>query len=967
MQTQRYQLIILFFLSCTLRADFYLPGWRYYNSDKCVEAKFLNYFTKSEDPQKNKDKMVKMTYTTDKGTTANYAAFVSTKDKAGLADSHEFFKIVKKMNQHEREYFPQYVVCMKDVYFFILGFGSFDSYGLIYQLNPTINEYTASSVRGGSRFDFYDLFTIYLDIFRGYKDVVSHNYYLKEVNSEDVAVNLVQGKSGEMELQGSIRRLHLLRKGTSNDNCNYQALTNYQENLAMFNKNIGNSTVPLNGISTCNNLNINAFLDEFTVKAKIAILEYHKDKDSSFDYCFGEDPYSTANCPEPLKPIWGNKTQAALWRKIRTSILKWTTKSVIDHLIETFETLRDRELSRLADIERALLEATRRNKQLAIDEAARRKAKLMKMMTIAIAKLKLNAKIQINDEEDQLVREHDGQPQRVELGPKAKKLAGLIKKHMHELKNYKSIEQENSVQIIDQSLVMTPEISKNTSKQTSVQQSQTSVTFKSHHTPSLHQSSNNQTFNENSSPNNSNMQNTSNFQRSSQKHNGIVIITNRSESQSPLSTNSQENIMHHSIIKRRKSKIEYSPNTQSQNSSINQTNIQINSISQPNISFNNSVKSLSFKGDSSSVTNDQEDISVFNTQTQIEHNRISHSRKSQDVSIATKSLFIEETTSQNSQPRFTEKSVVLDLENNSSTVSSIKHSSKLSNSSTTSHSVTQSHTSNHSKSTPTFIQSQVKFDLESSNNSSASSQRPVTRKVNQSVEYKSGNSDFMIMTDFPIRSHKSDQSSSRKSISLKRFETVFDKQLMKDRQKVMIELKEVLKKKIKREETMDIDEDTSRGVRDGIVMDSKEKILESDQINLDQEKHKDLLIQLFKKSLKNQIDAVLVEEVRQTEIKKLDSVLEILDMKKAIDQLREASQNSSNDRILDEKISQIGKKIDRAIVKYGSEMELFDSQQVPITLGGLKRELDPYYLKMKQNNHGNLAVANQNNEFIFLV
>ena len=963
MQTQRYQLIILLFLSCAIRADFYLPGWRYYNSDKCVEAKFLNYFTKSEDPTKNKDTMVKMTYTTDKGTTADYAAFVSTKDKAGLADSHEFFKIVKKMNQHEREYFPQYVVCMKDVYFFLLGFGSFDTYGLIYQLNPTINEYTARSVRGGSRFDFYDLFTIYLDIFRGYRDVISHNYYMKEVNAEDVAVNLVQGKSGEMELQGSIRRLHLLRKGDSNENCNFEALENYQDNLRMFRKNIGNGSVPLNGISTCNNLNINAFLDQFMVKAKIAIMEYHSDKDSNFDYCFEENPHSTVKCPESLKPIWSNTRQAELWRKIRSSILKWTTKSVIDHIIETFETLRDSELSRLADIERALLEATRKNKQLALEEAAKRKEKLMKMMTIAIAKLKMNAKIQINDEEDQLVREHDGQPKRFEQGPKAKKLAGLIRKHMHELKDYKSIQQKNSVQIIDQSLVMTTQTSKHTSKQTSVQQSLTPLTSHTNDTPSLHESSNNQTLSQNSSSIKSNLQNNSGFQRSNHKQNGIVIISNRSESQSPLSNNSQDNIVHHNIINRRKSKIEYSNDTLSHNSSSNRKEIEIQSFSHPQIGFQNSVKSMTFNDNSSSVINDQEEFSLFDKNRQMDQNRISHSRKSQDVSVATKSLFIQETSSQNSQPKFTEQSVVLDMDNNSSTVSSIKHSSKISNSSTTSH----SQQSNHSKSTPVFLPNNNKLDHDSENSSNNQLQRQITRKVNQSVEYKSGNSEFMIMTDFPVRSNQTDPSPERKSINLKRFETVFDKQLLKDRQNVMIELKEVIKKKINREETMDIDEDTSRGVRDGIVMDSKEKILESDQINLDQEKHKDLLIQMFKKGLKHQIDTVLVEDVRKLEIKKLDSVLEILDMKKAIDQLREGAQNSSNDRMLDDKISQIGKKIDRAIVKYGSEMELFDSQQVPITLGGLKRELDPYYLKMKQNSHGNLQVANQNNEFIFLV
>lgn len=957
MQSQQQTLIIFILFTTAFCGDFYFPGWRYYNSDKCVGKKFLDYFTFGQDPMKNLDQMIRMTYTNDQNYKTNYAAYISSKDKAGLADSHEFFKIVKNMNKQEREYFPQYVVCIKDVYFFLIGFGSLDSYGLVYRLNPTIHEYTSNSVRGKSNFDFYDLFTVYLDIFRGYKDMANHSYYLKEVTSADVGVSLEKGQNGDMELQGSIRRLHQLRKGKSNSYCDFKKISNYEEHLEKFIENIGSNNIPLNGISTCNNLNISAFLDEFFKNAAQAVEAYHEEKDADFEYCFEENLESYERCPEPMKPIWGNSKQRELMRKIRNSVLKYTTETILDHLIETFETLRDRELSRIAEIERKLLEETRRNKELALQEAERRKQKLIELMKVAIIKLKMNAKVQINDEEDELIRKREGLPERIKNGPKAAKLAGLIKKHLKDLKNYQSPNNKSSIPIQDASYIESASYKYQTAKTS--QKSKMSLDESVEHI--IIQRS---------------QDNSSNFEYSKSQKTETKMIHNQSNSQSGLNKDIEEVMNQKYDINRRRSKIEMSNQSDSK-----PNHMHINT----NPEFNNQSGEFNYdhqihmKKEDFSQLQDSEDISYENPNTRMEHKIINRSQEHQDISIHSKTLPIELVSNSNSSnPLFVEKSIVLQMD--SSTSHSNKNSSSNSSSSKNSSHSKSSSSDNSSNSSHSYSLSQTgKVTIPKVRKRKENQSNLVIDKTNYNISQRHNNSADQIShvsgvhgKDYEIdelqpNPSKKIHSKSTQSGDINKYENILNKKLQEDRQKVVEELKKVIQKKIKTEESIDTDEDINRAVQEGIVSNPKLKIIENEQISLDQEKHKDLLIQMFKKSLKHQIDAVTNEETRELEIKKLDSVLEIMDMKKEIDKLREGPQNSSNERVLDEKINNIGAKIDKAIAKYGSDMELFDSQQVPITLGGLKRELDPYYLKIKQSSHGSLTPANQNNEFIFLV
>ena len=597
--------------------------------------------------------MIKMTMKVKKtNATIDVGAYFTSTDKSVLADSHAFFTGLRSLPKQELKYFPQKMDCFKEVNNWFYGFGFFDVYGIAYQLNPTIDEYMKNSIKRNSSMDFLDLFVIFLDLFRGLKVLFEKDYYLKDLTDEDISINLYTEEDKTTSIQGRIRTLHNFKKGEKSSKCAHAEMSNYALNKQLYLANTGKSSIPKATIALCQNLNIAGALDIFERYAQGAIRNYHREADTDFGHCFNESFNMPKKCPEPLKPIWDDKTNRYLYRSIRKMVLKWTTESIIQHLINMFELLKDKEISRLNALEQKRLREIEEKKKEQERLLKERQKELMKVVLTSIQKLKPK-----ND-----------------------------------------------------------------------------------------------------------------------------IIDNQSV----------------------------------------------------------------------------EDISE-----------------------------------------------------------------------------SQSH-------------------ITSESNSHQSVQ--IMKKITQKIEDRSETTE-QFLDNFNIKSH----SSSEYSETLMNQETQLHDEMVNEQNKIRDAMKKLFENKlyVKKDEDEDV-------LETGEVKSSYKKIVETAEDALILEEQKEKLIQQMKKGLEDQIEIYKDKEVRRKELERRDSIDEIMIMKQRIDQMKEAPDTTINRQKLDHEVEVINQKLDLAITKYGSTKEILNTKQVVITLGSLKRELDPYYLKKQIKTYGTLNIQNQDNDFIFL-
>jgi hypothetical protein len=658
-----------------IRPDFYMLGSRYYNSDECYETSYLNHFTYSKNPMKNTDQLVKMTMKVKKtGAMIDVGAYFTSDKKSELADSHAFFKNLRfsGFKKQEKRYFPQKMDCFKDVNNWLFGFGFFDVYGVAWQLNPTIDEYVATSQRGSRAMTFLDLFSIFLDVFRGLEIVFKNDYYIGDFGDDDIGINLFTEEDSTTTVQGRLRKLYDFKKGSETTKCDAINMTNYYKNKELYLANSGKRQVTKNTITLCQAINLGDALDVFERYAAKAVLTYHPDKSSNFSHCFDEMYQMHARCPDALKPIWDNKNMRYLYRSMRKLVMKWTSSSMVTHLINMFELLKNQEILRLTQIEKERLE-----------------------------KLK-------KEEEDRIRIQKEKELRKV--------LAENIRKLMEEQRQIK--EQEN--------------------------------------------------------------------------------LENQSENQSM--------------------QIDHSP-------SIRESEVNSNASQSQSVDHNDSP-------------NQRVEVVI--------HKKVKDER---------------------------------------------------------------------SETTDHFIQ---EYNIE------------------HSIQ------------------------SSEVSETIKQEEKDLQKKLMEEQNRIKDQMKEIINDKMNQ---TDLDDDR---VEIGNVKNPHKKIIENTEEAILLEEQKIKLMDQFKEKLENEIRVLSDESVKNLEIKRMNSIEEIMNLKDNIDKLKEKPQTFEIKQELDNNIDEINTKIDLAIRKYGSDREIVNSNQVVITLGTLKRELDPYYLKSKIQNFGTLEIQNGQNDFIFL-
>ena len=656
---QNHSILIIFsiFIFSTVRCDFYMFGSRYYNSEECWSTSYLSSFQYNTSPLDNPDQLVKMTMRVKKtNAIIDVGAFFTSTNKAALADAHTFFQGLKSFPKQETRYFPQKMDCFKQVNNWFYGFGFYDVYGIAYQLNPTITEYLETSPKGRDEMDFIDLFSIFLDIFRGFKVVFKQDYYVGDFGEDDIGINFFTEEDKTTTIQGRIRTLHDFKKGAQKGKCAHASMRNFQRNKELYLANTGKRQIPKDSVQICQNLNIAGALDVFTQFASKAVQMYYPDKDSNFDHCFNEEFYMPKRCPEPLKPIWNDKTNRYLYRSIRNVVLKWTTGSMIDHLINMFELLRDQEINRLAMIE---------------------KEKLLK-----IEKQKQEQERALKEKQKQL----------------AKIIAETVQKRKREI-------EEAARGELSQSHASSSESSRDRAEQSLESQS------------------------------------------------GVIQIQKKKTS-----------------------------------------------------------------ADRSETTDD-------------------------------------------------------------------------------------------------------------------------------------------FMNNFNVASVKSSEISE----TILKEEQMLEDQVQEEKKRIRNAMKDLLRDKLVKKK--DEDEEV---IESGEVKNSFKKIVETTQDALLLDEQKEQVINAMRRNMQDQIETIRNAEKRRIEIQRMDSIQEIMDMKQRIDVLKEEPNSLVNRRKLDEEVRVINEKLDQAIQKYGSDKEIVNSKQVVITLGGLKRELDPYYLKKNIKTYGTLTIQNQQNDFIFL-
>ena len=671
MQNHLSFIIFTFFTFSAVRPDFYMLGNRYYNSDECYSTSYLDHFTFAKSPMKNLDNLTRMKMVVKKTQSQiDVGAYFTSSNKSGLADSHKFFQNLRfaKLEKQKRKFFPQKMDCFKATNYWVLGFGFFDSYGIAYQLNPTIDEYVVSSARGNKAMDFVDLFTIFLDIFRALELVYEQGYYVGDFGEDDVGINLFTEDDGTLSVQGRIRKLHDFKIGNKDKKCEAAKMGNYNKNKDLYLANTGKRQMIKNNIFLCQALNIGGALDVFETYASKAIFHYHQDKDRDFSRCFNEEYNMLSRCPESLKPIWSDKTNRYLYRSIRKMLVKWTPESMIEHLIRLFQLLKDKEILRLSLLEKKRLEEI---KQQEIDKLKKEKEKELRRV-LAEELVKLN---------DKNRREKQSEDQSVEI----------------------------------------------------------------------------------------------------------------------------ESTPVHDIVK------------------------------------------------------------IRSNETHTPHSNLSNSQSQHfEISIQKKKTVRSETTED-------------------------------------------------------FIQN---FNVEHSHNSSE-------------------------LTD-TIEDEKE----------------VLKQGIQDEQNKIREQLNEFIQHQFD-EKNNKFDNDDDEEII-GNVKNPTTKVIETSEQALELEEQRVIIMNKFKENLENEINVIIDEEAKRKEIKRIDSIEQIMEMKNDIDLLKDNATTFELKQELDLKITDINHKIDEAISKYGVDREVVKSNQVVITLGSLKRELDPYYLKSKIKNFGTLEIQNAQNDFIFL-
>ena len=335
-------LLFLFFISILTTHVFTLDFFffsKFYNDGMCKDTEELKkYMLKSKRDEPEFNVLEPLLLTSMEDPIVNFGLYLTNNQKPQLSGAHAFFKTVyPAMSDTEKVYFPDMVSCVTKIPFFSL-FGYRDTYGIIYNLVPTLEQNREEDLSGDD-YTLNDLVDIYLDVFKAMQALVSNDYFLIDVTHDDIGITM-DNEDINTHIRGKLRLLHNFR--TTSANCYPKKMKSYTSILQSIQKFGGDpKKIDMSSSNPCQVLNL---IDIWTLFIDSVTSYYNRQKGIFFNFtnCI-QDMVERHNqpqlhgpqnyCPEEIQVAWKDISIRRGLRTMDNSGLLYTAESVVKFYI----------------------------------------------------------------------------------------------------------------------------------------------------------------------------------------------------------------------------------------------------------------------------------------------------------------------------------------------------------------------------------------------------------------------------------------------------------------------------------------------------------------------------------------------------------------------------------------------------------------------------------------------------------
>ena len=349
-------------LSASLPLDFFLFN-RFYKDGKCGnKSELAQYKILNEDQTLHRDQRVSLQMLTDTDHALDFVVIFSDYHKKSLWSAHKFFtNIVPELQIEERQFFPNLITCLEDS-FFIYSFGLLDSYGLIFELSPSIKEYQRGLI-GENRLSFLDIIDIYLDVLKAFRVLIRNDYFVKDFSNDDIGiVNNVSHANAHV--RGKIRSLDRFR--VASDTCNPETMRTFaflEANYKAWNIQYELADdIDLSTAESCQNTNLWDLFQSFLETMNKYYTEVRGENSFPFQFCLVYEDQENP-CPVEFDFIWKKSEIKKKLMLVRKNIMRYTSASVVAYLIYVLESVKTDYLINLATKEQNFLSADIQHKR----------------------------------------------------------------------------------------------------------------------------------------------------------------------------------------------------------------------------------------------------------------------------------------------------------------------------------------------------------------------------------------------------------------------------------------------------------------------------------------------------------------------------------------------------------------------------------------------------------------------------
>lgn len=338
--------ILCFMIPGLSALDFFFFS-KFYNDGLCKPIEELDKYmlkSKRDNPQFNVLEPLLLMSTDDP--IVNFGLYLTNNQKAQLEGAHAFFKAVyPQLSETEKVYFPDMVTCVTRIPYFSL-FGFMDTYGIMYNLVPTLEQNREEDL-SGDEYTLNDLVDIYLDVFKAMKVLIEHDYFLTEITHDEIGI-VMDTEDLNTHIRGKIRHMHHLR--TTAGNCKPQSMQSFKpmmESLTKFGSNA--SQVDMRTSNPCQLLNVHDLWNLF-IESVTAYFNRQQGVFFNFNNCI-QDMVERHNspqmkgaqgyCPQEIQVAWKDINIRRGLRMVQNQGLIYTSDSVANFYLYVLGRMKD--------------------------------------------------------------------------------------------------------------------------------------------------------------------------------------------------------------------------------------------------------------------------------------------------------------------------------------------------------------------------------------------------------------------------------------------------------------------------------------------------------------------------------------------------------------------------------------------------------------------------------------------------